>query len=42
MGYLCPKCDREVSSSDYLTHVENCKKPRFGTTEQDKEIMFGA
>jgi len=42
MGYLCPKCEREVSGSEYQRHIRSCKKTMSDYAEQDAERRFGA
>lgn len=42
MGYLCPKCEREVSYLHYREHMRNCKKTKKDYAEQDAERKLGA
>jgi hypothetical protein len=42
MGYLCPKCGREVSGSNYMMHVNKCKKTPEDYAEQDAESRCGS
>jgi len=42
MGYLCPKCGREVSTSHYRSHVFTCGKTHRDYADQDAERRMGA
>lgn len=35
MGKLCLNCDREISNSDYLIHMDKCGKKRIITASDE-------